>query len=194
MRENKNELKYSAHEGIKNTEVKYIYVTNFDEKSLTDFYAKFIEIDTDPNIKVIPIVISSYGGQVFSLLGMLDIMKSTKKPVATIVLGKAMSCGAVLLSAGTPGYRYSGEHASILIHEVSSAEWGKSTDIQNGAAQTKKLNTKLMEILAVNAGQKPDFFTKMSKSRQNVDLYFSSAEAKKLGLVDFVSIPKFIKS
>lgn len=173
----------------------YIYVTDFDDDALEKFYKKFLELNSDEEVKIIPIVISSYGGSVYTLLSMLDLIKIARKPVATIAIGKAMSCGAVLLSAGTKGFRFSGPETDILIHEVSSAAWGKNSDIQNDAKQTNKLNIKLMGILAKNCGKKDkNYFLKVSKSKGNTDLYYSAKQAKALGLIDYDTIPELFKS
>ena len=190
----KNSLIYQNDTPIKHDDVKFITVNRFDEDALNKFYEKFLELDLRPEIKVIPIVINSYGGNVSALLGMLDIMKLTNKPVATIALGKAMSCGAVLLSAGTKGYRYAGAHTSILIHEVSSSAGGKTADLENELKDVKNLNNKLMRLLAKNCGLKnKDYFLTKSRKNANVDLYYSAEESRKLGLIDFVSVPRFLK-
>lgn len=180
---------------IKLDEFPYIYVTKFNEESLKEFYKEFSKLNFDPSVKIIPILISSYGGDVYTLLSMLDIIKTANKPVATIAMGKAMSCGAVLLSAGTPGYRYAGESTDILIHEVSNFSIGKNLDIQNEARSTERLNKTLMTILAKNCGMKDiNYFLKLSKSKGNVDLYFSAKECKKIGLIDSVSIPELVRT
>lgn len=172
----------------------YIYVTKFDDSTLKEFYAQFSALNLNDEVKVIPIVISSYGGQVHILLSMLDIIKGAIKPVSTIAMGKAMSCGAVLLSAGTRGLRFAGENTEILIHEVSSMAIGKNLDIQNDAENTHKLNLTLMRILAKNCKMKDkNYFLKLSKSKGNVDLYFTAKEAQKLGLIDEVSIPELVR-
>ena len=69
---------------------------------------------------IIPIVIDSYGGQVYSLMSMISDIKSSDLPVATIVEGKAMSCGAVLFTFGENGHRYMAPDATVMIHDVSS--------------------------------------------------------------------------
>ena len=76
--------------------------------------------------KVIPVVIDSYGGQVYSLMSMIAAIESAELPVATIVEGKAMSCGAVLLSFGEQGMRFADPHATVMIHDVSSGGYGKN--------------------------------------------------------------------
>ena len=54
---------------------------------------------------IIPIVIDSYGGQVYALMSMISDIKCADLPVATIVEGKAMSCGAILFTFGEDGHR-----------------------------------------------------------------------------------------
>lgn len=195
-RDKKTKLIYvqTIPEALKNDDFPYIYVTEFKESTVKEFYKEFSKLNCDDEVKVIPIVISSYGGEVYSLLSMLDIMKTANKPVATIAMGKAMSCGAVLLSAGTKGLRFAGEMTDVLIHEVSGFSIGKNLDIQNDAEKTKKLNMLLMRILAENCGIKDkDHFIKLAKSKGNIDLYFTAKESKKLGLIDHISIPELVK-
>ena len=74
-----------------------IRVNRFDEKSANEFSHK-MALAHSTGQKVIPVVIDSYGGQVYSLMSMIAAIESSELPVATIVEGKAMSCGAVLLS------------------------------------------------------------------------------------------------
>jgi ATP-dependent Clp protease protease subunit len=184
----------SSSSAINEKEDSFIYVTRFDDDAAKNFYSKFMKMQGDPTVKVIPIVISSFGGQVHSLLPMVDIIEACKKPVATVALGKAMSCGSILLAAGTKGYRYSAPNTEIMIHQVSSGVMGKLTELEHDTAWTKRLNDKLMLFLAKYAGKKDSqFFIKEMKKRGNLDWFLTSAEAKKLGMVDHVGVPSLIK-
>lgn len=183
----------SGPKAITDDTLPYIYVTSFDEESVKGFFKAFAKMDADPKCRVIPIVISSYGGQVYSLLAMLDIIETASKPVATIALGKAMSCGAILLSAGTKGHRYASASTDVMLHEVSSMEWGKATDISNNAAQTERLNSYIFGFLQKQSKQKDKkYFLNKLKSMGNIDWYLSSQECKNLGIVDHVSVPKLL--
>jgi len=82
-----------------------IHVNEFNDKSAKEF-SQSMAIAHNTGQKVIPIVIDSYGGEVYSLMNMISEIKSATLPVATIVQGKAMSCGAVLFTFGTEGKRY----------------------------------------------------------------------------------------
>ena len=77
-----------------------VRVNKFDEESAKDFALDLAQAhNTGQN--VIPVVIDSYGGQVYSLMSMISAIKNAELPVATIVEGKAMSCGAILSSFGS---------------------------------------------------------------------------------------------
>jgi ATP-dependent Clp protease protease subunit len=172
----------------------FIYVTKFDDTAVKDFYTSFVKLESNPKVKIIPIIINSYGGEVYSLLAMLDVLSSSTKTICTVATGKAMSCGSVLLAAGTPGYRYMGENAQVMIHEVSSWTVGKTTEIKEDAKNTERLNNLLLTKLAQLCKKKDaKFFHKTLKSRTNLDWYLSGPECKKLGLVDLVGMPRFLK-
>ena len=76
-----------------------IRLTKFDEASAKAFSSAVMKAQNTGQ-PVLPIIIDSYGGQVYSLMSMISDIKHSRIPVATIVQGKAMSCGAILFSFG----------------------------------------------------------------------------------------------
>lgn len=176
------------------TELDVIYVTKFDIDVGKDFYTKFRQLEADPKVKVIPIVIQSYGGSVHALFAMLDLIASSTKPVCTVGIGCAMSCGSVLLAAGTPGYRYLGPNSQVMIHEVSAGAGGKVTDMAGSMRNAQLLNDILLKKLAVFCKKKDrNFFHKLLRGKLNVDWYLNGKECKKLGLIDKIGVPRFMK-
>lgn len=171
-----------------------IVVTEFDNESLKKFIEEFTDLNTRAEVGIIPIIVSSYGGQVHVLFSMIDIIRSTTKTVATIGIGKSMSCGAVLLAAGTKGYRFSTENNDIMLHEVSSFEWGKLSEMKNGIEHTKELNKRLFDFLSNQSTSKRKLnFDEEFMKRGNTDWFLSSNEYKKLGLIDHVGMPSLVK-
>lgn len=170
-------------------EPKVVWVTNFDEESAKKF-TNDINLAHLTGQTVIPVVIDSYGGEVYSLLSMISEIRNSELPVATIVRGKAMSCGSFLAAAGTSGYRYCDPEATYMIHEVSSMAWGKTEEVKADAAETDRLNKRLFRILADNCGQKPDYFLNHVHDKNHADWYLSSKQAKNHRLVDHIRIPK----
>jgi ATP-dependent Clp endopeptidase proteolytic subunit ClpP len=172
----------------------FVYVTDFNDAAVKDFYINVKKLENDPGVIIIPIMINSYGGSVYSLLAMLDILSCTTKPICTVAMGKAMSCGSVLLAAGTPGYRYMGKNAHVMIHEVSSFAMGKTTEVKEDIKNTERLNDILLTKLGELCKKKDKkFFHKEIKKRTNLDWFMEGKECKKLGLVDVVGMPYFLK-
>ena len=148
---------------LKDFELKHqpviIRVNKFDEKAAQDFNSKMAAAQSTGQ-KVVPVVIDSYGGQVYSLMSMISAIKSSEIPVATIVEGKAMSCGAVLLSFGEQGMRFADEDATIMIHDVSSGGRGKIEELKADVAEADRLDEKIFTMMARNCGKKDDYFKK----------------------------------
>jgi ATP-dependent Clp protease protease subunit len=170
-------------------EEKIMYVTEFTLESAVEFNKRFNELNSDDEVTVITIVISSYGGNVNALFSMIDVMSTSTKPIATIASGAAMSCGMLLLAAGTKGYRFSGPLAEIMIHEVSGGASGTTTTLHSDVRQTKKINALFFGLLSKYTGKPAKFFTDKLKASGNVDWYLTAKEAKALSLVDHAEMP-----
>jgi len=140
---------------------------------------------------VIPIVIDSYGGQVYSLMSMISSIKHAELPVATIVEGKAMSCGAILFSFGKEGYRFMDPDATLMIHDVSSMVWGKVEELKADTAEAERINQKVYRMMALNCGKREDYFLDHVHERGHADWFLDAAEAEKHNLANQVRIPKF---
>lgn len=167
-----------------------IWVTHFDQDATVQFYEQFSELEKNPHVPIIVIYISSYGGEVYSLTAMRDLIKSSSKPVATIAVGMAFSCGALLLAAGTKGFRFASKDAQIMIHQVSGMAGGKASDIVESAKTYESINSLMIKNLAEDMGKKPEFLSKMIHSKHNTDWTVTAQEAQILGLVDHVTIPR----
>ena len=178
---------------IKDLELRHnpviIRVNKFDEQSADEFAQK-MALAHNTGQPIIPVVIDSYGGQVYSLMSMITAIKNSELPVATIVEGKAMSCGVILFSCGEEGLRFVSEEATLMIHDVSSGAFGKNEEIQASAKETKRLNKLIYEIMADNCKKPRDYFTKEVQRRGRADWFVTPKKAKKLGIADVVGIPK----
>lgn len=168
---------------------KVVLVTEFDEDSAKTFRREMSYAHRTGQ-KVIPVVIDSYGGDTYSLLSMVDTIRQAKLPVATIIEGKAMSCGAVLFTCGKEGLRFIAPNATIMIHDVSTSEGsGKTEDIKADAKETERLNRKIYRIMDKNCGQEKDFFWGLSQKKSRVDWYVTPREAVKMNLANHIKVP-----
>ena len=167
-----------------------IRVNEFNEQSASDF-SKQIGLAHNTGQDVIPIVIDSYGGQVYSLMSMVAAIKDSSLPVATIIEGKAMSCGAILFSFGEEGRRYMDPNATLMIHDVSSMAWGKVEDVKVSAEETDRLNQTVYKMMARNVGHDDDYFLDKVHERGHADWFLDAKQAKKHKLANHLRIPTF---
>ena len=165
-----------------------IRVNKFDEDSAKEF-ADLMSRAQNTGQSVIPVVIDSYGGQVYALMTMIGAIKGSRIPVATIVEGKAMSCGALLFSFGAEGMRYMDPDATLMVHDVSSGAFGKVEEIKADAKEVDRLNKKVYEMMARNCGKPSDYFLKLVHERGHADWYLDAQEAKSHNIANELRVP-----
>ena len=139
----------------------------------------------------IPILIDSYGGEVYSLLAMIDCIKSSRKKIATIALGKSMSCGAVLLTFGHDGLRFAASMSTILIHDVSKWTNGKIGEIKADVNEADRLNDLIYSLMDSNCGKNQGYFKDIVHGKGHADWFLTSQEAKEHNIVNHIRIPNF---
>ncbi len=172
----------------------YITFTgSFNEKSAREFRLELERTELHAKRSkqdIIPVVIDSYGGDVYALMSMIDAMEQCELPIATIVEGKAMSCGAILFTCGTEGYRYVGPNATIMIHDVSSLTFGKEPEIRADAEESTRLNEKVYAIMARNCGHDdPKYFYNKITEKRGADWFITPEEAKWHNIANQVKVP-----
>ena len=166
-----------------------VRVNKFTEDSAKKFHQE-MALAHSSGQKIIPVVIDSYGGQVYSLMSMISAIDAAELPVATIVEGKAMSCGAVLLTFGEQGMRFADPNATVMIHDVSSGGWGKIEELKADVAEADRLDQKIFTMMARNCGKKDDYFKKKVFNKKHADWFMDAQEAKRHGLVNHLRVPK----
>ena len=165
-----------------------IRVNKFNEDSAKDFATK-IAMAHNTGQQVIPVVIDSYGGQVYSLMSMISAIKNADLPVATIIEGKAMSCGAILFSFGEEGMRFMDPFATVMIHDVSSGAIGKVEEVKSNAEESNRLNEQVFKLMAQNIGKGDKYFLKRIHEKGHADWYLTPQECKKINLANQLRVP-----
>tara|TARA_B100001250_G_scaffold403756_1_gene418740 strand:+ start:282 stop:887 length:606 start_codon:yes stop_codon:yes gene_type:complete len=166
-----------------------IRVRKFDETSAKEF-SSLVSRAQNTGQPVLPVIIDSYGGQVYSLMSMISDIQHSRIPVATIVQGKAMSCGAILFSFGKEGMRFMDTDATLMIHDVSSMGWGKIEEIKSTAEEVDRLNKKVYHMMAKNCGHKEGYFLDIVHEKGHADWFLDADECKKHNLANHLHIPE----
>jgi len=142
--------------------------------------AQLLYLDNTDSKKDIHLYINSPGGSVTAGLAIIDTMKFIKSDVSTICVGIAASMGALILSSGQKGKRFSLQNSEVMIHQVMGGTEGQASDIAINAKHILRTKDTLNKILAQNTNKKPDQVDKDSDR----DYWMTSDEAKKYGIVD----------
>ena len=136
---------------------------------------------SDPK-KDIHLYINSPGGSVTAGLAIYDTMQFLTCDVNTYCIGQAASMGAVLLSGGAKGKRFSLPNSNIMIHQVLGGAEGQASDVEIRVKYMLKLKQRLNSILAHHTGQTYEVVEKACDR----DNFMSAEEGKAFGLVDEV--------
>lgn len=163
-----------------------VRVTQFDEPSAAAFAAE-VEKAHHTGQPVIPVVIDSFGGQAHSLLDMIGVIQASRLPIATIVHGKAMSCGSILFGMGSQ--RFMSSHATLMIHDVAGGAWGKVEEVKSHTKETSRIQRLVYAVLAKNVGKPADYFTKIIHDKSHAEWYLTPREATKHNLCTHIGSP-----
>jgi ATP-dependent Clp protease protease subunit len=99
-----------------------------------------------------------------------------------VCIGQAASMGALLLTAGAPGKRYSLPNARILIHQPMGGFQGQASDIEIQAKEMLRMKETLNQILVRHSGKTMDQIQRDTDR----DYFMSALEAKAYGIIDHV--------
>ena len=142
--------------------------------------AQLLYLEHTDNKKDISLYINSPGGSVTAGLAIIDTMNFIKSDVSTICVGVAASMGALILSAGEKGKRFTLPNSEVMIHQVMGGAEGQASDIAINAKHILRSKDTLNKILAKNTGKK---FEDVEKDADR-DYWMSADEAKKYGIID----------
>lgn len=144
--------------------------------------AQLLHLEQEDSSKDITIYINSPGGVVDAGMAMIDTMHFIKPDVSTVVIGMAASMGAMILSQGAAGKRYTLPNSRVMIHQPLSGVEGQASDIIIKAEEILKMKKKLIEMVAESSGQKKDQVEK----DMDRDYWMDATMAKKYGIVDSI--------
>ncbi len=144
--------------------------------------AQLLFLESENPDKDIALYINSPGGSVSAGLSIYDTMQFIKPDVSTMCIGQAASMGAVLLSGGTKGKRYSLPHSRMMIHQPLAGFQGQASDIDIHAREVLDTRERLNRILSKHTGQTVD---RISKDTDR-DNFMGGEAAVAYGLIDKV--------
>lgn len=122
--------------------------------------------------------INSIGGDAFCGFSVMDHIRCNRIPVVTVADGYVASAATFLLLAGAE--RKIMRNTKILIHQLSTAFWGKYTDLLDEVENSKEIMSSIRKIYVQS--------TNLSQAKLDVllkkELHLNATQAKALGFVD----------
>ena len=135
--------------------------------------------------KPIQIHINSPGGDVYSMLGLYDTIKSMQKAgyvIATINVGLAASAACFILMSGSKGFRKALSHCRTMIHTLSSGTFGKIAEMIVDVEEGKALQAVIDNIVSENSD------SSLIEKCKYLDFWMSADEALKHNIIDEIVI------
>ena len=156
--------------------------TGMNDEVANLLIAQLLFLESEDPDKDINFYVNSPGGIVTAGLAVYDTMQYIKPDIATVCIGQAASMGALLLTAGTKGKRYSLPNSRILIHQPMGGFQGQASDIEIQAKEILRMKDTLNQILVRHTGKD----LSQIQNDTDRDFFMSGAEAKEYGIIDHV--------
>jgi ATP-dependent Clp protease protease subunit len=158
---------------------------DIDVDSLDLVLKAFDELERGDNPAPIRIEISSYGGSVYDMLGIVDRIRSSPCKVITRGFGKIMSAATYILASGDE--RQMGSLSSFMMHQMSDVMKGKVSDIKIEIQHNQQLEDRMYSLYETLSSKKVPAkkFAKMCQT----DCYLTAEEVLDLGLIDQIIEP-----
>ncbi|OPA75295.1 ATP-dependent Clp endopeptidase, proteolytic subunit ClpP [Paenibacillus selenitireducens] len=153
-----------------------------DDALANSITAQLLFLTAEDPEKDIFMYINSPGGSTSAGFAIYDTMQFVKPPVHTICTGLAASFAAILLLAGTKGYRFALPNSEIMIHQPHGGAQGQASDIAISAKRILKTRETLNQITAERTGQPLERIEK----DMDRDTFMSAQEALEYGIIDKV--------
>ena len=146
--------------------------------------AQMLFLESQDPEKDIQLYINSPGGSVTAGLAIYDTIQYIRPDIQTICMGQAASMGALLLTCGKAGKRYSLPSCRILIHQPWGGGSGQAADVGRQAGEIIRVKKLLIKYFALHTG-KPEKQISQDLER---DFFMSAEDAIKYGLIDDILV------
>jgi ATP-dependent Clp protease, protease subunit len=173
--------------GLRVLNNKILFYDDIDEGTVLELNKVLYEMDVkmqslknalDGYNPVINLHLNTYGGSIFAAFSTVDTIRNMKTTVHTHIDGSVASAGTLISAVGNR--RFVGEHAHLLIHQLSSGIYGKFAEMEDEFFNC----TNLMKLLK-------DFYKKNTKlpmkkldELMKRDIWLNATECLEYGIVD----------
>jgi len=135
--------------------------------------------DYENIVTPIRIIMSTYGGDVYTGLGLFDVIKNSKTPVIIECNGKIMSMGVIICLAAKQCIAH--KHTTFMVHQILGFTAGKVADMEEDVEETKRLNTILFDMMLEHTSITKSELKDVYEKKKN--WYMTADEALKKNII-----------
>lgn len=128
----------------------------------------------------IKIYVNSFGGEVYDMWALIDIIENSKTPIYTYCTGYAMSAAFKIFLSGHK--RFATRHATFMYHQMSCYRYGKYQDLVEDRAEMDLLNSQNEAYVMERTKITQEYINEIREKK--IDVYIHVEEALKLGVID----------
>lgn len=130
--------------------------------------------------KPIKIYVNSFGGSVYDMWALIDIIQSSKTPIHTYCTGMAMSAAFLIFISGHK--RFMSKNATLLYHQSSCWYFNKYQDLIEGVDEMSWIQGNIESFVMQKTKMTAPELTEIREKKQ--DVFIHSQEAVGKGMVD----------
>ncbi len=128
--------------------------------------------------------INSEGGSLIDAFALMDVMRTSPVPIATVGMGNLMSSAFMIFAAGTKGKRAIAKNTSIMIHQFNSDYTGKYHDMRSYVGEIDSINYRMTaELARTSTLSESEVSTKLLRPS---DVWLSAEQLVNLGIADII--------
>ena len=130
------------------------------------------------------LLICSPGGLLSSCYALIDVMRGSSIPVATVAIGEIASAGTMITMNGHPGMRFCTTNTSIMSHTYSSGAIGKHHELIAAVKDFEMTDKRILETYKRCTGLSEKVIREVLLPAS--DVYLTPEEAKKYRIIDHI--------
>lgn len=161
-----------------------VFLGDIDHESIDAAIKGMYLMETNSDTDPIELFVSSYGGEVYDALALVDIMGTIKCPIHTFAYGKCMSAAPIILAAGEPGHRWVAQHTFFMHHDGADSLEGKTTALKATMKHLEIVDKAWTHLCAELSNKNFKWWD--DRSKRSGDFYFSAEDAIEWGLADAI--------
>jgi ATP-dependent Clp protease protease subunit len=128
--------------------------------------------------------INSDGGNLTDAFALIDVMRTSPIPIATVGMGNLMSSAFMIFAAGTLGKRAIARNTSIMIHQFNHEYMGKYHDMKAYTEEIDRINYRMVVELSRTSGLTEEYV--QTKLLNPSDVWMSAEKLVELGFADII--------